>query len=144
MHPTADSSPLLPCLSHFRELDEDLGLTARKILGAMSSQLGWRFAPYQQFPLKLARLVHPKITEGERVELVRSLYHSHPCCLDVDFSLKVRAKYRDEVSFVTAFKSGGLREVLQLWSRVTRTTNMHMERTLAQLRRSVSDAGVAC
>ena len=92
-----------------------------------------------QYPLKLASWVHPQLQGESRAEERRSMcgefFRRNPCCLDGDFSCKVRCSFKtyEEVEENTAFL-----DALHTWATNTRLTNMHLERLLAGFRRNVT------
>ncbi len=127
-------------MHHFREVTT-LHHDIRKVLVSMFVQLRWRLAGYRNFPLKFATLVHPQASEEIRLAVAELLFKLNACCLDDHFSLKLRKMFVDARDML---KHIGLALTLKLWASVTKTTNMHLERMLARLRRAIDGAGCTC
>ncbi len=130
-------SELHPFMSHFKDIAALPGC-ARKILASMVAQLWLRFAAYEQFPLRLALLAHPASTDAEKCSIANEVFSSPLCCMDIDFTHKVRRLFEtaDQLLSDQAFLRG-----LRLWAAQTKSTNMHLERQLAQVKRSVCQVG---
>eukprot|EP00972_Heterocapsa_arctica_P042491 6263134-Heterocapsa_arctica.AAC.1 len=104
----------------------------------MAAQLWWRFSAFDRFPMKLARLSDPASSETDRAQLAKELFESPPCCLDVDFGLKVQSMFRCAEHMLNdqAFMAG-----LRLWGATAKCSNMHLERHLAAIKKSLCGTG---
>jgi hypothetical protein len=90
----------------------------------------------EQFPMKLACAVHPRLSQQEQLDVVAQLFQANPCCLDADFSVKIKEQIRDEQELMS---DKLFLAALKLWAERTKLTNMHIERLLAGLRKNVSN-----
>ena len=99
-------------------------------------QLHWRFVIlFRSWPFPLTQLVDvriPKATkDGERDRFL----NEPECCLDDDFSLKLRKL----CPTAAAMEDPEVRSALLLWARQTRLSNMLVERLLALFKASCSE-----
>jgi hypothetical protein len=139
--PRGPSAPTRHVLNHYGFSLPDLEHDARTILASASAQLGWRLLAYLNFPLIFVRLVHPAITQAMAEALVKSLFDDlSECCLGDEFSLKVRRFFVDASALLG---SKPFMRILRLWAKATKTTNMHLERMLSELKHHIRDAGTS-
>lgn len=109
---------------------EQASADVRAMLLNLSAQLRWRLGGYDHFPLKLALCEQPRCSGDARERLVRSAFEIDPCCLDEHFTLKLGRLFGSPQELL---QNGALRSGLRLWASVGKTTNMHIERQLAQV-----------
>ncbi len=114
-----------------------------------AAQTWWRFLCLEQAPLRLAGLAHPQSSESDKLDIARQLFSVHECCLDKEFSLKVRHLFvnttdpdPDEAA-QGLIKNQRFTDAIKVWSESTKLTNMHLERMLAALKldNSISGSG---
>ena len=103
------------------EIYEEVVKDAVKLSGVVWSRVELAFS---RWPLKLLRRTD---------EVFREFLEELPCCIDCGFSEPLRAVY----SSMEALRSPACACLLQAMSRHAATTNMGLERRIAQTRQSV-------
>ena len=87
------SGPMGPVVAHFGgSADRLLALVdaGRRMLCSMSAQTWWRFLEFECYPAKLVELVSPGF---DTVAVSNRFCSTFNCCLDADFSEKVKRMY---------------------------------------------------
>ena len=133
--PDSASCPLAALWHNYSAFATQLRHDARRTVVNMAVQVAWRLDCYNQFPLKFARLCHPSVSGENRRQLVSELYSMPECCMDKGFTKKLRDRYDGSQGFLA---DRDLQGSLRLWAASTKTTNMHIERMLAQLKKDIA------
>jgi hypothetical protein len=125
------------------ELDDEIRPTlpsmVRRASLSIMGQLWWRCACFGERPFKLGGMIDDI---SDPTVVANAFRNTHACCKDQAFSQKVMRLFDSADEMV---EDPEWLELLRVWSRCTRVTNMHIERSLAQVRRSAgkADAGAS-
>ena len=127
-------SPLAPLFKH-SAVPGCMHDVAREIPVNVACQLSWRLSAFERYPLKLARVCHAGLEDSDRKQLAEDFFSTPQCCLDEDFSWKIRTmfSFADDMLQCKPFMSG-----LRLWAASAKVTNMHLGRRLAQIKQHLS------
>eukprot|EP00974_Lingulodinium_polyedra_P040267 3865883-Lingulodinium_polyedra.AAC.1 len=107
---------------------------ARELILSMASQVWWRFQEFTHWPIRLVQMVDPR--NPDQLATAREFWQTPLCCKSTHFCQKVMRLFQgphamhDDVEF---------RKTLETWSRVTKVTNMHIERLFAQMKQASAD-----
>jgi hypothetical protein len=127
----SSSGPLRPLLRQWAD-DVLLPHCARKVLLCFGTQLWWRCEPFYQYPFKFAQLF--SVSAEEQRRLLEEFFALSRCCMDEEFTCKVRDMFGSVEDFLKCEK---LIDGLRLWARMTKITNMHLERLLSLIKRAL-------
>lgn len=133
----ASEGPLKVVYKHYGldgEEEEWFSELVQTVAGGMLSQLHSRFRiKFSGWPWRLARLVDAKASAKEKNLLAADFWAEPACCLDDEFSAKLRCLCSSQQCLVT---DGTIQSSLRLWAQHTKLTNMHIERLLARMKKS--------
>ena len=102
----------------------------------ISCQLHWRFVVwFRSWPFPLTQLVDVRVPEATNNGEMNRFLNEAECCLDDDFSLKLRKL----CPTAAGLKDPEVQSALLLWARRTRLSNMLVERLLALFKASCSE-----
>ena len=137
---TPAQGPLATIVNHYQLAEADgmwLSELVQTTVASMLCQMHYRFAlKFSTWPWKLAKIVDARATRAEKESVAREFWHEPECCLDDDFSLKLR---RMCTTWTDVLDEAWLQSALLLWARHTRLSNMHVERLLARMKCSCGE-----
>ena len=113
------SSPLRLVTDYYCGNEKVISLSRATVV-SMATQIEWRLTAFAKFPHLFAGLNGP-----QQDAILDKFFGTPTCCLDVDFSLKVRNKYGVKAAFLNA---AALMRGMRLWSAKTKGTNVPLER----------------
>ncbi len=97
------------------------------------AQLHWRFSmPFEDWPYELIRVLVQN--PSGLAEAVHKFWETPTCCLEPKLALKMRSTFKTESDLLN---SQSFWRALRLFARHTKIANMHLERLLASIKRSV-------
>lgn len=107
----------------------------RELLLTLAAKLWYSFViPLSGFPYSLVKLVIPA-PEVQRAAVAEHLFRTPDCCLDADFSRKVKGLAGSADALM---RHEPLLGAIDAWSRQGRLCNMHTERLLAAIRKATA------
>ncbi len=112
--------------------------SVRKTCLSMVAQVYWRLVvQYEDWPYPLAASTDPSCSGEDVRKVAERLWSENLCCLDEPCSRKVRMLFPSAEEML---RDEDFMEMLRLWGRRGRLCNMHVERILSLVRKSVSEA----
>ena len=127
------TGPARSLLQHHHADFEPVLSVVRQVTLSLATHFWWRSAVFAQWPLRFAALLSG-IPRSEQEQILSEFFAAKPCCLDPEFSSKMSRLFRSPSELLDneKFMMG-----LRLWSKVTKVTNMHLERLLSLTKRSL-------
>eukprot|EP00971_Amphidinium_carterae_P038587 758474-Amphidinium_carterae.1 len=137
-----DRGPLQPFYVHFLAggdasiRGKQYAAILRKIGFSMVAQIVWRFLKvYGEYPFRLFQAVDVTLSDIEKTRALEGLFSSRDCCLDAQFSRKIKAKTKTSAAMQ---QDTNLFKALHQCVHTVKVCNMHIERELAYAKKSCS------
>jgi hypothetical protein len=130
-----DEGRLRPLLHHFQHKLGTIVAKVRVHVVTLAVLIWWRFRlPFLDWPFRLGELGREGISDDEKVRICLALFEAFECCIDDAFGLKAKRLF---IGARAMALDSEFSRLMKTWIRVGRISNMHVERLLAEIGRSV-------